>query len=54
MVAGAREQYRFRANGARFQGSIMQFETLLGMAMLGRAVAEIVALGFVLACSALG
>jgi hypothetical protein len=46
MVAGAREQNRFRANGARSEESIMQVETLLGMAMLGRAVVEFLALGF--------
>jgi hypothetical protein len=54
MVAGAREQNRFRANDARFQESIMQLETLLGMAMLGRAVVEILALGFGLGLLAFG
>jgi hypothetical protein len=54
MVAGAREQNRFRANRARFQESIMEFETLLGMAMLGRAVVEILALGFGLGLLAFG
>jgi hypothetical protein len=46
MVAGTREQDRFRANRARFQESIMQVETLLEMRMLARAVVEFVALGF--------